>query len=246
MSGTARHEEAAAAVERAIAELADPVRAAGAARFFKTGPGEYGEGDRFVGVTVPQLRKVVKAFRGADAGVVRRLLSSGIHEHRLAALFLIRDGYERAADDTARRAWVEEYLTALSAGRVNNWDLVDSSADPVLGAWLLRASDFGKLVDLAHESDLWLRRAGIVGTFAFLKSGIPDATLAVVPVVVDDRRDLIQKACGWMLREMGKRVDRAALTDFLEAHAGELGRTALSYATEHLTPEERAHYRSLR
>ena len=240
------HPDTVEAVERAIGDLADPQRAVSSARFFKTGPGEYGEGDRFVGVTVPQLRMVAKRFRGAGADVVWRLLDSEVHEHRLTALFLLRGEYERADDDTARRRWVDLYLQALSAGRVNNWDLVDTSADPVLGAWLVRTDEFGLLVELAEHDDLWTRRAGIVGTFAFLKCGVADATLAVVPVVIDDRRDLIQKATGWMLREMGKRVDRDLLTDYLHQHAAEMGRTALSYATEHLMPEERAHYRSLR
>ncbi|MDY6809288.1 MAG: DNA alkylation repair protein [Actinomycetota bacterium] len=240
------HPDTVDAVERAIGDLADAQRAVSSARFFKTGPGEYGEGDRFVGVTVPQLRMVAKRFRGVGTDVVWGLLASEIHEHRLTALFLLRGEYEHAADDAARQGWVNLYLEALSAGRVNNWDLVDASADPVLGAWLVRSDEFGLLVDLAEHDELWTRRAGIVGTFAFLKCGVADATLAVVPVVIDDRRDLIQKATGWMLREMGKRVDRDQLTGYLEAHAAEMGRTALSYAIEHLTPEERVHYRSLR
>ncbi|MEE3851126.1 DNA alkylation repair protein [Gordonia sp. LSe1-13] len=233
-------------IEAAIAELADPVRAEGSARFFKTGPGQYGEGDRFIGVTVPQLRAVAKRFRGVDAATVDRLLASEIHEYRLAGLLLMRAEFERAPDDPTRRGWVDQYLGALAEGRVNNWDLVDASADPVLGAWLVRRGDHGKLVELASEPDLWMRRAGIVGTFAFLKHGVGEATLAVVPVVIDDRRDLIQKATGWMLREMGKRVDRDLLTSYLADHAPRMGRTALSYAIEHLEADERAHYRSLR
>ncbi|MEE4021511.1 DNA alkylation repair protein [Gordonia sp. PKS22-38] len=233
-------------IEAAIAELADPVRAAGSARFFKTGPGQYGEGDRFIGVTVPQLRAVAKRFRGVDAATVDRLLASEIHEYRLAGLLLMRAEFERSPDDSTRRGWVDQYLAALAEGRVNNWDLVDASADPVLGAWLVRHGDHRRLVELAYETDLWMRRAGIVGTFAFLKHGVAEATLAVVPVVIDDRRDLIQKATGWMLREMGKRVDRGLLTSYLNDHAPQMGRTALSYAVEHLEADERAHYRSLR
>ncbi|AZG48303.1 DNA alkylation repair protein [Gordonia insulae] len=230
----------------AVDELADPVRAAGSARFFKTGPGDYGEGDVFVGVTVPQLRKVAKRFRGTEPETVRELLASPIHEHRLVALFLLRAEFDRAVGDAARAAWVDLYRDALFAGRVDNWDLVDASADPILGEWLVARGDHGPLVDLAAEEDLWRRRAAIVATFAFLKRGDPDATLAVVPLVLDDRRDLIQKASGWMLRELGKRVDRALLMRFLNGRAPEMGRTALSYAIEHLDPEDRARLRALR
>ncbi|MYR08714.1 DNA alkylation repair protein [Gordonia sp. SID5947] len=230
----------------AVAEVADPARAANSARFFKTGPGEYGEGDVFVGVTVPSLRKVAKRFRDVRPAVVRELLGSPVHEHRLLALFLLRAEYERASSGTTQAEWIELYLGALHEGRVDNWDLIDSSADPILGEWLVGRGDHRPLVELAVQPDLWLRRAGIVGTFAFLKHGIADATLAVVPVVLDDRRDLIQKATGWMLRELGKRVDRGLLTDYLGVHAAEMGRTALSYATEHLDPGERTYLRSLR
>ncbi|MGC4961856.1 DNA alkylation repair protein [Gordonia sp. DT101] len=230
----------------AVAELADPARAASSARFFKTGPGDYGEGDVFVGVAVPPLRKVAKRFRGVQPSAIRELLDSPIHEHRLLALFLLRAEFERASAGTEQSAWVELYLTALHDGRVDNWDLIDSSADPILGEWLVSCADHEPLVELAGQDDLWCRRAGIVGTFAFLKHGFSDATIAVVSVVLDDRRDLIQKATGWMLRELGKRVDRTVLTDYLGAHAAQMGSTALRYATEHLDPGDRAYLRSLR
>ncbi|MFW0795529.1 DNA alkylation repair protein [Gordonia sp. CPCC 205515] len=228
----------------ALAEVADPERAIGSARFFKTGPGEYGEGDVFIGVTVPAQRKVAKRFRGVDAETVNALLASAVHEHRLTALILLRNEFERA-DKSTREPWVEQYRAAVRAGRVDNWDLVDSSADPILGEWLRSRADYGPLLEYARDPELWPRRVGIVGTFAFLKHGSADATLAVVPIVLDDRRDLIQKASGWMLRELGKRVDRELLLGFLEEHAAQMGRTALSYATEHLTVEQRAHYRAL-
>ncbi|MGV9712934.1 DNA alkylation repair protein [Gordonia sp. NPDC003424] len=229
----------------ALAEVADPDRAVGSARFFKTGPGEYGEGDEFIGVTVPAQRKVAKRFRGVDAETIDSLLASPVHEHRPTALLLLRGEFERAGP--ARRAdWVERYLAAVRAGRVNNWDLVDTSAGAILGEWLWGGGDHGMLLELAREPDLWRRRVGIIGTFAFLGHGDADPTLEVVPLVLDDRRDLIQKASGWMLREMGKRVDRELLLGFLEEHAAEMGRTALSYAVEHLDAEQRAHFRALR
>lgn len=235
----------AAAVKAAIDELADPERAISAASFFKTGPGHYGEGDRFAGVMVPEQRTVAKAFRGLDRAGVTTLLDSDIHEHRLTGLFLLRSGFEKATTDTEREAWVRCYLDAVFAGRVNNWDLVDSSAEYILGASLV-GQDHSYLFELAEEEDLWRRRVAILATFAFIRQGDGHTLLALAPRLLDDHRDLIQKAIGWMLRETGKRVDRALLIEFLDAHAAQMGRTALSYATEHLTAEQRAHYRGLR
>lgn len=235
----------ATAVRAAVDDLADPTRASNARRFFKTGPGEYGEGDRFIGVTVPQLRSVAKKFTGLDERGVRSLLGSGIHEHRLVGLFLLRDGFERASGEADRERWVRTYLEAVRGGRVNNWDLVDSSADPILGEWLVDRPR-GLLAELAADADLWTRRVGVVATFAFIKRGDATALYEVAPIVVADRRDLIQKAFGWMLREAGKRCDADELMVYLENHAPAMGRTALSYATEHLDKAERAELRALR
>jgi 3-methyladenine DNA glycosylase AlkD len=166
-------------------------------------------------------------------------------------LFLLRSGYEKATGDDDRRAWVDLYLTAVRQGRVNNWDLVDSSSEYVLGQWLLRCDlergeqDHSLLFELAADTDLWRRRVAVLATFAFIKAGDGATLLALALTLLDDRRDLIQKAVGWMLREIGKRVDSQLLLDFLDQHAAEMGRTALGYATEHLSAEQRAHYRSL-
>lgn len=230
------------AVIAAITEHADSARAASMARYFRTGPGEYGEGDRFAGVAVPVLRRIAKRFRGIDAESVQELMDSDIHEHRAVALFLMRAEFDRSSDP---RMWVDLYLAAVLAGRVNNWDLVDSSAYPILGEWQFRSGDDGRLRELAAETDLWRRRVGIVSTFAFIKHSDAGPILAIAPTVLDDRRDLIQKAAGWMLREMGKRIDEALLTDFLTDHAAHMGRTALGYAVERLTPDQRAHFRVL-
>lgn len=231
-------------IAAAVRALGDAERAAGQQRFFKTGPGQYGEGDVFAGVRVPVLRSVSKRLRGLDACTVRTLLDHEIHEVRLLALLVLTLNADRAGDDE-RAAWVQLYRESARAGRVNNWDLVDVSADPILGVWLVAAGDYRELLDWAAADDLWQRRIGIVGTFAFIKAGLPQALLDVAPLVIADRRDLIQKAFGWMLREQGKRVDRSLLLDYLDSHAGDMGRTALSYAVEHLTPAERTHYRSL-
>ncbi|MFW0788875.1 DNA alkylation repair protein [Gordonia sp. CPCC 205333] len=237
-------ELSAAAVQEALAELADPQRAVSSAGFFKTGPGQYGAGDEFIGITVPAQRKAAKRFRGLAADEIDLLLDSPIHEHRLTALIIMRTEYEKATLGD-KPLWIERYRAAVDRGRVNNWDLVDSSAN-ILGDWSLAQGNSTILCDYAVQQDLWRRRVGVVGTYAYLTASDASATLAVAPIVIDDRRDLIQKALGWMLREMGKRVDRAVLTEYLDGHAAELGRTALSYATEHLTPEQRKAYRSMR
>jgi len=137
------------------------------------------------------------------------------------------------------------YLEQVRAGRVNNWDLVDSSAEQIVGEWLVGQS-YSPLLELAADDDLWRRRVGIVGTFAFIRRGDAEPLLAVAPLVIEDRRDLIQKACGWMLREAGKRCGTEVLLGYLDGHAAAMGRTALSYATEHLDAEVRAKYRARR
>ncbi|MFE3023913.1 DNA alkylation repair protein [Nocardia tengchongensis] len=238
------------AVRADLAALADPADAVHLQRFFKTGPGEYGEGDVFIGVRVPQTRKAVKRCAGMPLSEIDVLLDSPVHEHRLAALVILngemaRASRKRGADVGRQREIVELYLAAVRRGRVNNWDLVDASAEFILGPWLLeRSRDL--LDEFAAGDSLWERRVALLTTFAFIKQGDTATTLELCERLLDDRRDLIQKAVGWMLREIGKRVDPAILTGFLDAHAADMGRTALSYATEHLTSDRRAHYRAQR
>ncbi|MBF6421657.1 DNA alkylation repair protein [Nocardia farcinica] len=244
-------------VRAALAEVADPADAVHLQRFFKTGPGEYGEGDVFLGVRVPATRAVAKRFADLPLDEIDVLLDSAVHEERLAGLLILnlryaRAGKARSSDRDAQREMadaqremVERYLAAVRRGRVNNWDLVDSSAEYVLGAWLLdKPRDL--LAELAAADSLWERRVALLSTFAFIKAGDASTTFALCERLLDDRRDLIQKAVGWMLREVGKRIDPALLTGFLDRHAARLGRTALSYATEHLDAERRAAYRAMR
>jgi 3-methyladenine DNA glycosylase AlkD len=232
----------AADVRAALAESADPADAIHLQRFFKTGPGEYGEGDAFIGVRVPATRRVVKRFRGLDPGEIDLLLDSDVHEHRLAAVLLLVDAYPADPD-----AVFVQYLAAVARGRVNNWDLVDASAEHIVGPQVRTGRAPASLLDdLAASPDLWERRVGVLATFDFIKRGDAGPALRLCEALLPDRHDLIQKATGWMLREVGKRVSRDALLGFLDAHAGAMGRTALSYATEHLAPEQRAHYRALR
>lgn len=241
--------DTAADVMAALAEFGSPERAAHAQRFFKTGPGEYGEGDVFLGAKVPEVRSVVRRFRGLDLAQTRVLLDSEIHEHRLAGVLLVADRYATAGsprrlDVAEQQACVDFYLAAVCDGRVNNWDLVDASAELVVGPWLWdRPRDV--LFDLAASESLWERRVAVLSTFAFIKRGDPSTTLALAERLLDDPEDLIHKAVGWMLREVGKRVDEAVLLGFLDQYAGRMPRTMLSYATERLDPATRARLRAI-
>jgi hypothetical protein len=235
-------------VKSALAAVANPDQALGAARYFKTGPGEYGEGDVFIGVRVPATRLAIKPFTALPPDEVQLLLDSPVHEHRFAGLLILVAQFQRASkpksfDDSERTRLHHFYLTAVRAGRVNNWDLVDSSAPTLLGEYLYDR-DRGVLFELAASGILWERRAAVISTLGLIGRGDASTTLELASVLLADRADLMQKAVGWTLREVGKRVDRALLLGFLDAHAAEMGRTALSYATEHLAPELRAAYRA--
>ncbi|WP_395638045.1 DNA alkylation repair protein [Pseudolysinimonas sp.] len=227
-------------VRAALAEVANPADAAQLQRYFKTGPGEYGEGDVFLGVRVPAVRAIVTRFRGLPVDEIDALLDDEVHEHRLAGLLLLVAAAPKQPELVAER-----YLAAVRRGRVDNWDLVDLSAPEALGEALVDG-DRGVLDDLAASPVLWERRVAVLATFAFIRRGDASTTLALAARLLQDREDLMHKAVGWMLREVGKRVSRDALLGFLDAHAARMPRTMLSYATEHLTPEQRVAYRALR
>ena len=238
----------AADVQAALAAVADPERAAGAGRYFQTGPGQYGAGDVFIGVTVPQIRALIGRFPALPLGEIDLLLASPVHEHRLAAVLILVAQFARAStirsrDDTARRALVEFYLAQLRAGRVNNWDLVDASAPGLVGEYLVDRPR-GLLDELAASEMLWQRRVAVIATQAFIRRGDASSTLDLAARLLTDPEPLMHKAVGWMLREVGARVDRGLLLGFLDTHAGRMPRTMLSYATEHLDSELRAHYRA--
>lgn len=206
-------------------------------RFFKTGPGEYGEGDQFIGVRVPVTRKVSKKYAELPLWELERLLASPIHEHRLAATIIMSGQYPKA-DHALREQLVELYLSGLDDGQISNWDIVDTSCVHIVGAYA-RDHDAAILHRLAEDDRLWHKRTAMISCFAWLRSGELGATLEILDRLWRETHDLLQKAVGWMLREIGKRVDVAILRDFLDQHADEMPRTQLRYAIEHLSPEER-------
>lgn len=230
--------DAARAIAAELRALADPARAKSLRRFFKTGPGEYGEGDRFLGLTVPQVRAVVRAHRGAalaDALVAApALLRSEWHEERLAALLLLVDAHARA-DDAGRRAILDAYLAHTA--RVNNWDLVDLTARDLVGPHVA-ASDLALLDRLAASPSVWERRIAIIATMHHIRLGDVRPTFHVAERLLADRHDLMHKAVGWALREAWKR-DPAATEAFLRRHLARLPRTALRYAIERMPEGER-------
>ncbi|MCD2441107.1 DNA alkylation repair protein [Agromyces sp. SYSU K20354] len=241
------------ALAAAIDAAGDHDDAAFLQRFFKTGPGQYGEGDVFVGVRVPATRAIVRRFERMPLAEASALLDSPVHEHRLAALLVMVRQFRvasafRTRDDAARERLNLAYLDAVRRDRVNNWDLVDASADSLVGEFLRESGrgDDALLDELAASDSLWERRVAVLATFAFIKAGDGAPILRLAPRLLDDREDLMHKAVGWMLRELGKRVARGALTGFLDEYAPRMPRTMLSYATEHLTPAERAAYRAMR
>jgi len=223
----------AAAVKREVTALRDPARAKFLQGFFRTGAGEYGEGDKMLGLTVPDQRVIAKAFRALPLDQTAKLLESEFHEHRLIGLLILVDQHARA-DEAGRLVLHRFYLERL--GRVNNWDLVDTSAAELVGEHL--HSDRKLLGTLAKSSNLWSRRVAIVSTFAELRAGRTALTFEVAELLLLDKHDLIHKAVGWLLREAGKR-DPQALLAFLRMHYGQLPRTTLRYAIERLEPLER-------
>ncbi|MEN9749833.1 MAG: hypothetical protein RL149_911, partial [Actinomycetota bacterium] len=214
----------AADVQRALAAFASPAKAHDLQWFFKTGPGEYGEGDQFIGITVPQSRKVAAQFLALPLEELEKLASSKIHEHRHCALIILNTKFQKTNDEKLRKQYFDTWMKLLRAGHINNWDLVDVSA-PFMGTWLIdRPDSLEFLKKLAKSKKLWERRASIIFTFAFIRAGQFDETLEIAELLVDDKHDLIHKAVGWMLREAGNR-NIEVLRAFLKVHASTMPRT---------------------
>ena len=203
-------------------------------RFFKTGKGQYGEGDRFMGVTVPNTRKVAKSAAGLSSDVVEMLLESPWHESRLCALLILIEKYRKDPETI-----VTFYLNHTRW--VNNWDLVDLSAPYILGDYLVKLEDRSILYELAQSQLMWEQRIAVVSTLMLIKNGQFEDTMRLAQKLLSARHDLMHKAVGWMLREVGKR-DKGLLQSFLEKHKSQMPRTMLRYAIEKFSPEERAYY----
>jgi 3-methyladenine DNA glycosylase AlkD len=224
-------------VQKALRALASPEVAANLQRFFKTGPGQYGEGDVFLGIKVPQLRELAKQHRDADLATITTLLESRYHEERMLALVLLMQFYQ-AGDEAARQDAYDLYLGHTH--RINNWDLVDVSAPRIVGRHL-QERPRKILYELARSPSLWERRIAILASAWFIRLDDFDDTLKIAGILLRDEHDLMHKAVGWMLREVGKR-NLAAEEAFLKKHYRDMPRTMLRYAIERFPEPHRQDY----
>lgn len=227
--------------QKKLKTLSSPELAESATRFFKTGPGQYGEGDIFIGIKVPILRSVSREFKNLPLEDIEILLSSPIHEERHLALMILVLQVAKS-DDTQRKAAFNFYLR--NTRFINNWDLVDCSAPHIVGGYL-RDKTRKPLFELTLSTCLWERRIAIVSTQHFIRNGDLGETLAISRKLLKDKEDLIHKAAGWMLREVGKK-DQAVLEAFLDQHGPAMPRTMLRYAIERFPPEIRQAYLSMK
>lgn len=217
------------ALKEALRAKATEERKKANERYFKLAPGQYGAGDIFLGVSVPDSRAVGKLFKALPFAELAELLQSPIHEERLCAAHILVDRYKRAKK-FEERTYIFDFYIRYSAG-INNWDLVDTSAPHILGAYLFETQDYTLLHTWIEDDSLWRRRMALLATQYFIRQGHYDQTLALVEKVLNDREDLIHKAAGWMLRETGE-GDRVVLEQFLQKHHTIMPRTMLRYAIE--------------
>lgn len=225
-------------LRKALRGKANKTSAAFAQKFFQTHPGGYGEGDHFLGLSVPTVRATVKAFRHLPLEDLRKLLASRWHEERLAALVLFVDAYERGDEAMRRRVGAAYYA---DRAHIDQWDLVDVSAPRILGPWAAETGREDRLFQLARARRLWDRRLAIIATFHYLRRGETALTFQLAEKLVHDSHDLMHKAVGWALREAGKK-DLERLRGFLGEHAGSMPRTALRYAIERMDRAERTRW----
>lgn len=220
-----------------LKKLADKKQAQNLQRFFKTGLGQYGEGDIFLGIKVPVQRQVAEKYSDLSLAEIKELLNSKIHEKRLVALLILIKKY-KLADENSKKRLVDFYLK--NTKHINNWDLVDLSCHYILGDYLLYKPR-QVLYKLAKSKNLWERRIAIISTFVFIRNNEYGDTLKISEILLNDEHDLIHKAVGWMLREVGK-MDKAVLEKFLQKHYKNMPRTMLRYAIEKFSQEERKFY----
>lgn len=231
-------------IKSTLHDLANADKAKILSRYFKTGKGEYGEGDQFLGITVPNQRLVAKEFyQDISLEEIKDLLSFDLHEYRLTALLMLVSKYEKTKDANVAKELVDFYLSQTS--RINNWDLVDTSCHKILGHYAFHHNKEDILYDLANSTDLWEKRIAVVSTWYYIRK----KTLGIVPEIVEINlnhpHDLMHKANGWMLREMGKKDDEK-LIHFLDEYAFKLPRTTLRYAIEKIDPTLKDYYMKLK
>lgn len=208
-------------------------------RFFKTGKGQYGEGDIFLGVTMPDARKVAKVFLQLPITETEKLLKSPFHEVRMLGLLIFVAQFQNG-NEQVQKAIYDLYLSQIGKA-INNWDLVDVTAEHIVGAWLWKKKR-NVLYELAKSRNIWERRVAIIATFHFIKQKDCADTFKIADILMSDKEDLIHKATGWMLREVGKRCGEAELEAFLEKRASTMPRTMLRYAIERFEEEKRLRF----
>ncbi|MFC1710718.1 DNA alkylation repair protein [Nanoarchaeota archaeon] len=224
-------------LKKDIKKKSHPKKAKIYQRFFKTGKGQYGEGDIFLGLTVPEQRQIAIKYSHLNLPKVQQLLKSKIHEHRLVAILILVQKYKKANEDDKARIF---NLYLKNTKYVNNWDLVDLSAPNIVGDFLFdKKRNF--LYDLAESKNLWEKRISILATFAFIKKGEFQDSLRITKILLEDEHDLIHKAIGWMLREIGKK-DQKILENFLQKYYNQLPRTTLRYAIERFEEKKRLRF----
>lgn len=231
-------------IHKEMLAAGNPEKAVFIQRFFKTGKGEYAESDVFLGLTVPQTRKIALKYKELSLEDITSLLQSIMHEERLLALLILVSQFTKA-DTTKQKTLAEFYLSQTKY--INNWDLVDLSADKIVGEYLLdsrlHGNDKTKILEqLAKSEHIWERRIAMISTAAFIRNGETEMTCKIADILLHDKHDLIQKAVGWMLREVGKRVSKDALVGYLKPRYKTMPRTTLRYAIEHFSPEVRKQY----
>lgn len=231
-----------AKIQKDIRSHKDESRRKSLQRFFKTGPGEYAEGDIFIGLTVPQSRTLAKKYAEIPLQSIEGLLKSKIHEERLIALLILTKRFADADEKEQTRIYK---LYLKSTKYINNWDLVDTSAEYIVGPYILNR-DRKVLDKLAQSKLIWDRRIAMLSTFHFIKQKESKETLRLAKILLQDEQDLIHKAVGWMLREVGKRVSEKDLLKFLDEHAVKMPRTMLRYSIERLSLKDRKRYMAMK
>jgi len=227
-------------IEKEIKKLGDKEKSKVLMRFFKTGKGEYGEGDLFLGVTVPLSRKVAVVYSDISFDEVSFLIKNKYHEIRLVAVLILVHKYKKSINREEKKKIVDFYLSHTKY--INNWDLVDLSAHYILGDYLLKEKNRKILYTLANSKSLWEERIAMISTFAFIYKGEFKDTIKLAKFFLNHKHDLIHKASGWMLREVGKRVSEKALYNFLDLYSDKMPRTMLRYAIEKLPEKNRLFY----